>query len=109
MVEYNPGEKLPTKFSNSHGSNSPKSINNNNQQNFYDVSILNLNDFKEQIIKSQVFKDLNIDMSISIDRTILPADIQKVAGNEKIFDSEGYVEEDEEDLKENLEGIIENF
>lgn len=113
-------EKLPAKLSNSHVSNSPSkstskmliypptsNINsqpNNLHNNFYDISILNLNDFKDQLKKSQAFKDLNIDLSISLERGILPADIQKVAGDERIFDSDGYIEEDEEDLKENLEG-----
>jgi hypothetical protein len=112
FIENNQIGRLPTKLNNSNQSHSPsKSINPNNPPvNFYDISILNLNDFKDQIKKSQAFKDLNIDLSISLERGILPADIHKVAGDEKEFDSEGYIEEDEDDLKENLEGNdIESF
>lgn len=104
FLENNPPEKTATKLNNSNQSHSPSKSINNQPINFYDISILNLNDFKDQIKKSQAFKDLNIDLSISLDRPILPADIHKVAGDEKEFDSEGYIEEDEEDLKENMEG-----
>lgn len=77
---------------------------NNNLNILNDNTILNLNDFQEHI--RQNFKELNVDLSVSLDRPLLPTDIQRVVGNNLIFDSEGYIEEDDEDLKDNIEDSL---
>ena len=81
------------------------------QENNQDTTIFNLNEFKDYIINN--YKDYyNHDLSISLERPFLPHDIQQLHGAEHEFDSDGYVEEDDEDTHEKLsskENIIKSF
>jgi hypothetical protein len=59
-------------------------------------SLFNFNEF-ENMIRKQTFKELN-DISLSLENSFEPGDIQKLLGNEVHSDSAGYKEEDEDSL-----------
>jgi hypothetical protein len=59
-------------------------------------SLLNFNEF-ENMIRKQTFKELN-DVSLSLENSFEPTDVQKLLGNEVHSDSAGYKEEDEDSL-----------
>jgi hypothetical protein len=62
-------------------------------------STFNLNEFKDYIINNL---NAHNDLSLScLERTIHPADLQQIAGD-NIFESDGYIEEDDEDTPRHL-------
>jgi hypothetical protein len=68
-------------------------------QEFNPDSAFNLNEFKDYIISNvNAYNDLSLSC---LERTIHPSDIQQIAEN-NIFESEGYIEEDEEDTPRRL-------